>query len=371
MAAFDVAPASDSDPRIARIWTELAGAARAPFFLFWDTMATWLASLPPDHGVQLVVGEQSGQPVLACLLGQRRFARHRVFRGVALTLNATGNPRADHLYIEHNDVLVHPDVEATPLIHQLLDWLGEQWPEAWDELHLPGVCQDAKIYAALQEMPRADLDLETDRDQGSPYIDLECIRRADGEFDASVSANCRQQIRRAKRAYEAEGSLALVVAPDVETSLTIFDELVGLHQSSWQGRDEPGAFADPLVVQFHRALISRCVPVGSIQLLALRNGERTIGCLYEFVDDHTVWFYQSGFAYESDNKKRPGLLTHYLAIHHYLDRGQHIYDFLAGESRYKQSLASHSRSMRWLRLQRPRLTADLESGLKAIKRRLG
>ena len=42
-----------------------------------------------------------------------------------------------------------------------------------------------------------------------------------------------------------------------------------------------------------------------------------------------------------------GMLTHALAIEHYRQRAMREYDFLAGDARYKRSLANSSRDLHW------------------------
>ena len=67
-----------------------------------------------------------------------------------------------------------------------------------------------------------------------------------------------------------------------------------------------------------------------VDLLRVRAGDTTVGCLYNFVSRGDVSFYQSGLAYETDGKLKPGLVCHALAIDHAARAGHRWYDFLAG-----------------------------------------
>ena len=59
--------------------------------------------------------------------------------------------------------------------------------------------------------------------------------------------------------------------------------------------------------------------------------------------------YQSGFAYpDGDSHRKPGLTCHHLAISAHFDAGGAGYDFLAGDARYKTSLANDARTLHWL-----------------------
>ncbi len=93
--------------------------------------------------------------------------------------------------------------------------------------------------------------------------------------------------------------------------------------------------------------------------------------LYNFVHQGTVYFYQSGFRYEEDNRLKPGHVTHALVIQACLDRGLDSYDFLASQasgSRYKQSLATDTRRLAWTVLRRPTVRTHLVSALRRLKR---
>ena len=146
----------------------------------------------------------------------------------------------------------------------------------------------------------------------------------------------------------------------------MFDELVALHRQAWRDRGEAGAFL-PFVHDFHRRLIERRFAAGEIQLLRVRAGDTTVGCLYNFVSRGDVSFYQSGLAYETDGKLKPGLVCHALAIDHAARAGHRWYEFLAGQSRYKQSLAPDARALVWARIQKPRLRFALEDLARSVR----
>ena len=354
MASFELLTLDgDQGTRLAKEWDALALSCGASFFLSWDAIHTWITAQRGHANLRALLGRDDRHLVLACVLDTRKFVRYGLFRGIGLTLNSAGEPASDCVFIEHNDVLVHPDADARALLEQMLAFLVEHWPERWHEFNLPGVSQQSRAYKSLIADPPVSFCTHIDKDEASPFIDLESIRREGGDYDAILSANTRRQVRRSTRAYEQEGALTLEVATSVTGALAIFDELAELHQRTWRKRRAAGAFAEERVVRYHRDLIARCTDRDSAHLMRLRCGSRTVGCLYFFAAAGIAWFYQSGLAYEDDNKKKPGLLTHHRAIRHYFDRGYRVYDFLAGDSRYKRSLANQSRRMVWARLSAP------------------
>jgi CelD/BcsL family acetyltransferase involved in cellulose biosynthesis len=175
----------------------------------------------------------------------------------------------------------------------------------------------------------------------------------------------RAQLRRAQRGF---GELSLDVAADEREAADIYGELVRLHGLRWRARGQPGAFADPWFDRFHRRLIAERFRHGEIQLLRLRAGATTLGCLYNLVAGGRVLFYQSGLESFADPHLKPGYLCHAAAIRHNAAAGHAVYDLLAGASRYKQSLATDEVELVWARIQRPLCRFAIEERVRVWKR---
>jgi CelD/BcsL family acetyltransferase involved in cellulose biosynthesis len=95
----------------------------------------------------------------------------------------------------------------------------------------------------------------------------------------------------------------------------------------------------------------------------------TIGCLYNFLFRGRVYAYQSGLAYSPDNRLKPGLVSHDEAMELNRKAGARVYDFLAGEARYKASLSTGVAQLSWVVVQRPRFDFKLEEAIRSLKRR--
>ena len=67
---------------------------------------------------------------------------------------------------------------------------------------------------------------------------------------------------------------------------------------------------------------------------------------------------------------KAGFLCHAAAIEEAARAGDLVYDFLAGDSPYKQLLATDRASLAWARLRRPRLRFAIEDALRRAKHRL-
>jgi CelD/BcsL family acetyltransferase involved in cellulose biosynthesis len=204
----------------------------------------------------------------------------------------------------------------------------------------------------------------------SHFVELDRIHNIN-DYVNLLSPSTRYQIRRAHRLYEENfGSVEVQPAASCDQALRFFDELVELHQQRWVGKGASGAFHNRFFHAFHRNLIHKRLDSGEIQILRIRAGRTTIGCLYNFVFNGTVSFYQSGFRYDSDNKLKPGLLAHAQAILFNAKQGYRIYDLMSGVARYKQSLCTNSRELVWAVFAKPKIKFMLEQKLRQWKRAL-
>lgn len=328
---------------LAAQWQALEERADASFFLTWDWIGTWLAvgGLKPA----LLIGRRGGEVVLLGLLAPAR-RKEMIFAAEGLHLHATGNQQQDVVTIEYNGFLVDRaasgEAERGALAF-LLDGVAVGGKRR-DELYLRGVTEDfhrhvpegGRLERILARMPSWRVDLQAVRDAGKPYVQ-------------TLGSNTRHQIRRSLRLYEAAGPVALTRAGTLDEARAFMQGLKALHQPYWTARGKPGAFANPHFARFHQALIARALPRGEAVLLRVEAGEQLVGYLYNFRLGGRECAYQSGFAYgAAPPHGKPGLTCHHAAIARARAEGVASYDFLAGEDRYKRSLATGTARLHWL-----------------------
>jgi len=121
---------------------------------------------------------------------------------------------------------------------------------------------------------------------------------------------------------------------------------------------------------FHRRLIADALPRGEVEMLRASAGGEGFGWLYNFVSRGRVLFYLSGFRAEDDNRLKPGLVSHALAVERHLHSGAQVYDFMGGTNRYKTSLGQAGPDITALALQRRVPVLMLEDVARAVKTRL-
>jgi CelD/BcsL family acetyltransferase involved in cellulose biosynthesis len=322
-------------------WREVEARANCSFFQSW----TWMGCLAEERFPDpvLLQAERDGKLVALALFNRRcgRLGRETFW------LSESGDPALDSVYIEHNGPLMdvaEPDNLLDECAHVMQMAPTRRQRRRGRRIVLSGV--DSAMLAALQSAGRRPW---VSRSVAAPYVELSQIRQGGDSYLESLSANSRYQIRRSDRAYGAFGKLAGQCAETITEAHASLADLASLHQATWIARGKPGAFANPFFVRFHRELIERGLPRGEIQLLRITAGEHIVGLLYNYHYRSSVLTYQSGFDYaQAGHNCRPGLTCHHQAIKRAIANGMSRYDFLAGEDRYKRSLANAEAVLYWL-----------------------
>ena len=350
---------------LAALWGSLETRANPPFFLSWDWIGGWIQTA----GIQpaILVGRDGGAVVLLATLMP---ATRKSPLGVSvhgLHLNATGLAANDVITIEYNGFMVAPEwvgkIESAAIAFLLsgITVAGQRR----DELHMKTAA--APIDAAIAASGVRFSEVQRKK---SFRIDLDAVRQSGKSYLDTLSANTRQQIRRSMRLYEKRGPLTASRTTDVDEALRWLDALGELHQVYWVARGEPGAFAYPYFVAFQRHMLRTCLAKGTVELVRVCAGDEPIGYVYNYVYRGQVYAYLTGIKYEDDSKLKPGLVNHVLCIEAHLAEGAAIYDFMAGDNRYKANLGGPGPDMFYLIAERPTWALRLEEGLRAIKHRL-
>lgn len=359
---------------LATRWRALEARAEGSFFTRWAWIGTWLALLPDAVRPRLLQARRGERDVGLALVvdgpGRQRFGLP--FCRTAW-LHATGRPELDILTIEHNDVLIAADAadaaEGADAIRaaMLAHWAGRL--RGVTEIVLPGLAGPGWPAGCEARLASRRLERE-DWVRRSYAVDLKAVRAAGGDFLKLISANSRSQIRRSMKEYGQLGALTLTPAASTAQALDWLERLAALHQAHWTGRGQPGAFANDFFFRFHRTLVEHHHDSGAIQMLRVAVGEHDLGFLYSFIHRGRVYFYQSGLEYGLIEKHaRPGLVAHVLAAQHNAALGHEVYDFMAGESRYKTTLATLDEQMTWTTLRTSALRFELEAALRRHRQR--
>lgn len=350
---------------VGEAWRALECDADPSFFQSW----TWVGCLAAERFTDpvLLQAERDG-----AVVGLGLFNRRRRPAGVeTLWLNQCGSPELDSVFVEHNGLLLARD--ASDLLPACLAAIlngglpaGRSWRRLWGvRIRLSGV--DPRHLAAARQTGS----VLVENDSVAPYVDLTGLASDQDAYLATLSANTRYQIRRSNRCLSRLGPLVVRHATTLPEALAWLEAMAHMHQAVWTARGEPGAFGNPEFLRFHRALLARALPRGEVELLRISAGSHVMGYLYNFHLGNRVLSYQSGFDYGltralAGPHAKPGLSGHHAAILRAQAAGAASYDFLAGPSRFKRSLARRENRLFWLDVA-PRTSAQgLALGLHRV-----
>lgn len=366
-----LSPALDATALESR-WRALEARTMRPFFLSWAWIGTWLAGLERAP-LLLAITAPDGRDIALGLLVPTVERRQKLLRIKQLRLHETGETLRDAITIEYNSLLCETGMEAAAWASAIAALHRTDAPQ-WDELIISGATdQTADLLSGLGLATHCRAESESAR------VDLSALRAAGAhdaeDYVATLGKNTRSQIRRSMRLYAERGALVLEAARDRAEAQLFMDEMAEHHEAKWRAMGRSGAFANPEYLTFHDRLLTTAFdsPDGdtcTVELLRARAGEQAFGWLYNFVDRGQVLFYLSGFRAEEDNRLKPGLVTHALAIERHLKAGRDVYDFMGGTNRYKSSLGSVGPNIVSIALQRPCAKLWLEHTARRLKGRL-
>lgn len=343
-------------------WKALEKEANASFFLTWHWIYAWVNLSTPETHILRLSAYDDGQLIALALFNKKNIIRRGILHSRVLELNDYGLPGLN-MVIEHNGILAARGYEESAP-SEMLKYLSQQY-DVWDELNINGINEGDK-FIDRKLIKILNLEFVISSTSESRYVDLDRLRNENIEYLSTLSRNTRYQIRRAIKKYNNSGKLVIDVAKDVSEALEYFEGLKTYHQAHWNLKGHSGCFSNPNWIKFHTDIIVGAVENGEIQLMRVLAGEKIVGYLYNFIRDKRVYMIQSGFNYENDTSLHPGYVTHYMAIEYNLNAGNSIYDFLAGDARYKRSMSSNSTRLLWVTLQKQRLRLRIERLFKTV-----
>jgi CelD/BcsL family acetyltransferase involved in cellulose biosynthesis len=318
--------------------------------------SAWLHHFGDLVAARVAVAEVEGRVCGLALLTRSREHRIGPLRLATCHFGTAGEPAGSSACVEYNGLLVE-DPYRVAFAKRLI---GLAKSSRCDEVRLDGF-DDASAQVLARELPCAEVISRTSR-----YFDLEAARECGATVMETLGASTRSSLR---RALKKTGEVEVAQAATLDQADDIFSELIELHQARWQSAGQPGAFANRRFAAFQRELVTRLLPEEQVVLLRVRSQSLTIGCLMLLVDRGRLLDYLSGFA-PFDATPSPGIVSHYLAMERALRQGFRAYDFLVGDKRHKDNLATDSRELIWAVWRRPSWKNRIIAGLRAAKRRV-
>ncbi|HZZ92461.1 MAG TPA: GNAT family N-acetyltransferase [Usitatibacter sp.] len=334
------------EPVLPDWWGPLfASVPDAAIFLSPWWMQSWLETYGARFRGDWVRWEHEGR-VIAGVLVVRGIVRKALLPLRCIYLNATAEDSERPPLLEYNDILTLPPHRAA-VAADFADLIAAR---GWECLVLAGYAKGSVLDDGTRALPAAFARRD---ERPAPYLDLALL--GDAPYDKVLGGNTGSQVRRSVKLYEQRsGPLVLQRASGAADALSFLERMAPLHNRRWEAKGIQGSFANALRGDFHRRMVPRLAAAGTLDFLRVTAGDFELGYLYNFVHRGKAYSFQSGFAFEEDARFKPGLVCHRMAVEEYRRQGLREYDFLAGDARYKRSLANAERSLWWSTLYRDR-----------------
>jgi len=339
-------------------WKQLCERSETSYYISPGWIATWCISLDSMHQLYLMKVIKDGECIYACILSTSNKMRQGIVPTRLVSVYSCGDLYLDSICGIYNHFLKLKDENIS--IRDVVN----SFPFKWDEFYFPG--------ASIQDFPGSDFDaydekyIIYDYDKPAYHVNLTVIGKTLDSFLATLSQNTRSQIRRSMRYYIEFGELQIHEADSLQSAREMLDEMYYLGRLRKDAQGIVSAL-NPFVIKFNDNLLKSRFSAHEIQVLKITAGDQLVGYLYNHVYNGTVYFYQCGFHYYEDNKIKPGLVAHTLAIVYNAQKNHAIYDFGAGEDRYKKSLSNGKSTLVWVRLLKPTLKMKMFKILKTLK----
>ncbi|MGJ8694382.1 MAG: GNAT family N-acetyltransferase [Thalassotalea sp.] len=314
-------------------WLILEENACNSIFTSWYWIETWLAFI--DYNTHLLQVTYQDKIIGLGFLSEHTFVKYGV-SSKQLWLNRTGDTAKDQIWNEYNDILCadgHEYAIRSAVLNHFESHLKD-----FDELII-GVSN-----ASIVETPHSNKLMQLATWQTTSYhTKLNDDIANFNSYLTSLSANSRSQIRRTAKLLGGIDNLSITKAQNTQQAQQFLKAAGELHIKRWENQNS--GFENPYFISFHNDFIERHFDHGVVDLLKVENNDRIICYLYNFRYKDTIYFYLSGIEYSQDNRLKPGMLAHSLAIVDYAKQGFDIYDFMGGDGRYKKSLSNESGTM--------------------------
>jgi len=159
----------------------------------------------------------------------------------------------------------------------------------------------------------------------------------------SLTSDRRTRLKSARRKVLAAHRVRFFVWQDAAGLDRAVDRLAELHRSRWRQAGGSDSFASPQYIEFHRGIVKSAFARGWLRLYCLELDGEIAAMTYCYRFRNRVYLMQAGFD-PAKARANPGkvLLGH--ALEHAIGEGNMVFDFLRGEHRYKDQLATGYRT---------------------------
>lgn len=317
-------------------WRALSAKASTCFFMSWEWHYTWWQIYSTQVDQLYLVRFTQGDE----LVGLLPMYANRSGLGLRRTLLflGTGEAREDEVATEYLDVIAHPEHEVQ-VANAAIDWLCAC--EGWGKVELRFMLDDALLRQAYQ---RRETVYFVERSVGFRYrVDLAQDEPAHME---KKSKSRQKRLERSRRALEKDGGLAQISVDSAVGLNNAFKQLTELNHERQATKLRKSVFSSDKFRAFHRQLAERIYDLNAVDIHQFRLGHKLLAVLYCFYDEHTCYYYQSGFSKREANRYMPLTFAHLAEIERNRATNRSYYDLMRAEPpSYKEDFGCETTPM--------------------------
>ncbi|MDP5030751.1 MAG: GNAT family N-acetyltransferase [Paraglaciecola sp.] len=322
-------------------WHELWENQQGTFFQHFGWNYTWIKNYQSyiKHLMVLTVWyENTLIAVLPCYIRKHRLD----FMQRQLWLIGTGEPEYCEVCPENNDILAD-DSHISYTIKLITDFFNTQ--KVCETIVFKDLLTNSRL-SSLASPLKTLFPIQTLKKVGRGF-NIPLFTENFGLKSSFIKKSKKLKNKLSKHQHE------LIFAKSSNEALTLYDELIKLHQYRWQKKGSKGVFSSLLFKDFHQEIIKDLFSKGNVILVGLKVNKDFVAINYCFLDFKSCYFYQSGVDTDYNPNLSPGLLLHFLLIEYFSNLGIESYDLMKSNSEksYKSEIIEPNRFLYDLNLQ--------------------
>lgn len=313
-------------------WNELiAGIPDAHIFSTWEWLSIWWRHHAEDGELWLLTARDATNGQLAgiapLMLARRRFGPLRVR---VLTFMFYRPPI--------HQAIMAATAHRSAVESAMVDYLYAH-SAAWDVLTLDGFLTDSKLIAELQHAGGRYYERQ------APICHVAVLPEDWDTYQMDhLSANRRQQLRRARRKLEEDypGEVVFERLVDPVVVQSTLETLAELNRQRWHEEGIRSTFDDSRFVDFHREMVITALKRDWLRFYRLTVAGEIAALRYCFRYRDLLYDYQLTFNLDL-GQYRPGEILLAQVLREAMQEGVREFDMLRGTYRYKRSWATETR----------------------------
>jgi len=320
--------------RLAPEWNRIHGqAAAASVFNSWLWQYQWWQVYGAGQPLRIMVALEHGETVGILAL----YIQKTSVLGVPVRILRFVGTGAD----------THPDDLGPVVAPGMEDAVASKLASAAlrlshaDVVLLSDIEPQSKFARALEQA--ADETRRASLSEVSERIAFVELPRSWPEFLQSLTSDRRTRLKSARKKAAAAHRLRFFVWDDSANLDRAVDRLAELHRSRWREAGSSASFATSEYIEFHRHIIKSAFPRGWLRLYCLELDGELAAITYCYRFRNRVYLMQAGFD-PAKARSNPGRVLLGYALEHAIGEGNVVFDFLKGEHRYKDQLATAYRN---------------------------